>query len=103
MVARNGFSLVEVIVALTLLCIVAVAVAASVVGGAQIFRKAELQEKALRTGESLLDSLLALPANGAGTLTLPEARLRWSAADSAGATTVFIEMNGRNIQLVGQR
>ena len=103
MVARDGFSLTEVVVALALLSIVAIGVAGSGVAAAQMFRSAELQERALRAGESVLDSLLSLPSNGAGERHIPQAVITWTAADSAGAPIVMVAANGRIVTLSGQR
>lgn len=103
MVARAGFSLAEIVVALALLSIVAIGVAGSGVAAAQIFRSAELHERALRAGESILDSLLSLPIHGAGTRNVQQARITWLAADTTGATTLTITVNARTTVLAGQR
>jgi prepilin-type N-terminal cleavage/methylation domain-containing protein len=102
-VARSGFSLTETVVALALLSIIAIGVAGSGVAAAQMFRSAELHERALREGESILDSLLTLPSNGAGTRNVQHATVTWLAADSGGATAVSVMVNNRTVVLAGQR
>ena len=103
MVTRTGFSLTEVVVALALLSIIAIGVAGSGVAAAQMFRSAELQERALRAGEDVLDSLLMLPTNGAGTRNIPQAEISWTPADSSGAITVMVTVQRRTVLLTGQR
>lgn len=103
MVARAGFSLAEVVVSILLLSIVAVGVAAGGVAAAQMFTRAEVQERVLREAEAILDSLLVLPANGAGTRTLHQSRVTWNAADSTGSITVVVQMPARSVQLTGAR
>jgi prepilin-type N-terminal cleavage/methylation domain-containing protein len=101
---RAGFTLAEVIVAMTLLAIGALGVAATALVAVQSFARAEMQQSVLREADAVLDSLLALPGNAAGSRTVHVARLSWNAADSAGAIILTIATPHRGaIQLKGQR
>lgn len=101
--ARAGFTLAEVVVAMTLLCVAGLGVAATGLVAIQTFTRAELQEQALRQGEIVLDSLLALPTNTAGARFLPQAQLTWNAADSATTLIVTILYGRETIELIGER
>jgi prepilin-type N-terminal cleavage/methylation domain-containing protein len=103
MVNRNGFSLAEVVVALLLLSVVAVGVAGAGVAAAQMFTRAEMHERLLREAQAILDSLVVLPANGAGTRVVNESQLVWTAADSTRPITLFVHLPGRSIQFTAQR
>lgn len=82
MTARAGFSLAEVIVAMTLLAIGTLAIAATALLSAQAFTQAEMREAALSDAERLLDSLAEQSANGGGFRVMSAASIWWSAADS---------------------
>lgn len=103
MVARNGFTLAEVIVALLLLSVVAVGVAGAGVAAAQMFTRAEMHERMLREAETILDSLAVLPANAAGTRVVHDAQLVWTAADSTRPITLFVHLPHRSIQFTARR
>jgi prepilin-type N-terminal cleavage/methylation domain-containing protein len=101
---RAGFSLAEVIVAMTLLSIGTLAVAATGFVAAQAFTRAEMQEQVLRGAEQILDSLAALPGNAAGARDIHGAHLAWTAADSASAITMLVNLPDRpSFQLSAQR
>jgi prepilin-type N-terminal cleavage/methylation domain-containing protein len=93
--ARPGFSLAEVIVAMTLLSIGTLAVAATGFVAAEAFTRAELQERVLREAETILDSLVALPHSGAGGRAMHGASLTWTASDSTGAVTMGVMLRDR--------
>ena len=99
--ARAGFTLTEVIVALNLLAVAALGVAATALVAAQSFSQAELEERALREAEHVLDSLVALPVNVAGARSVGPARISWLPADTSGAVSVRILFRGRTTTLVG--
>ena len=102
--ARPGFSLTEVIVSMTLLSIAALGVAATALVAVQSFTRAEIQQNVLREAEAVLDSLLALPQNAAGTRDMFTSRIQWNAADSAAVITVTVTTPHRGaIKLHGQR
>lgn len=77
--ARTGFTLAEVIVAMTLLSVLMLSVAATGIMAAAMLTRAELREQALREADAVLDSLLAAPPGGAGARTLRAAELSWTA------------------------
>jgi prepilin-type N-terminal cleavage/methylation domain-containing protein len=92
---RAGFSLAEVIVAMTLLSIGTLAVAATGFVAAEAFTRAEMQERVLRDAEAILDSLIALPQSGAGARSLHGASLVWTAGDSTGSVTLRVTLPDR--------
>ena len=92
---RRGFSLVEVIVAMTLLSIASLAVAASSIVSVQTFTRAELQEHALREAEAIVDSLLATRVVIPNRRTTPHLTLSWTASDSTGVVIVTAEVSGK--------
>lgn len=101
---RSGFSLAEVIVAMTLLSIGTLAVAATGFVAAQAFTQAELQERVSREAEAILDSLVASPQSGAGARTMNGASLVWTAADSGGVVTMRVTLPARSpFELTAQR
>jgi Tfp pilus assembly protein PilV len=102
--ARPAFSLVEVVVAMTLLAVGALGIAATALIAVQSFTRAEMQQNVLREADAILDSLLALSANTAGGRPVHTSMLLWTAADSAGAVTLTVRTPHRGvIQLTGQR
>lgn len=79
MVARPAFSLVEVIVAMTLLSVGLLSVAAGGRLAASMLRGSELQEETLHRASSLLDSLVANEIEGSGTLGSDRYYIEWQA------------------------
>jgi len=103
-IARPGFTLAEVIVAMAILAIAALGVAATALVAVQSFTRAEMQQSVVREAEAVLDSLLALPSNAAGAKSVHVGRLSWNASDSVGAITLTVTTPNRGaIQLRGQR
>ena len=101
---RSGFTLAEVVVAMTLLSVAALGVAATALLAVQSFTRAEMRQHVLREAEAVLDSLLALPQNGTGSKSVHTTLLGWNAADSVGAITVTVRTPHRGLlQLTGQR
>lgn len=101
---RGGFSLAEVIVAMTLLSIGTLGVAATGLVAAHAFTRAEMRERTLHHAESILDSLAALRASSSGTRTLYGAEVSWSAADSISPIVLRITWRDREpIELVAER
>ena len=103
MVTRAGFTITEVVVAMTLLAVAALGVAATALVAVQSFSQAELQERAIREAEHVLDSLLVQPVNSAGTRQIGPARISWPASDTSATVTVRIALKGRTITLAGAR
>jgi prepilin-type N-terminal cleavage/methylation domain-containing protein len=102
--ARLGFSLAEVIVAMTLMSIAALGIAATALVAVQSFTRAEMQQIVLREAEAVLDSLLILPHNAGGSRAVHTSLILWTAADSVGAITLTVRTPHRGpIQLSGQR
>ncbi len=99
---KQGFSLVEVIVAMVLLSIALLAVAGSGMLAAEMLRRAEAADDMTETAMTLLDSLVMSERAGSGVVKRPDYLLEWSAADS----TVVVAVRGRDgsvFQLRGLR
>lgn len=103
MVTRSGFSLAEVVVALLLLSVVAIGVAGAGVAAAQMFTRAELHERLLREAEAVLDSLVLMPANGAGSRMVRDVEINWTAADTTQSIILLVHLPGRVIQFTAAR
>jgi prepilin-type N-terminal cleavage/methylation domain-containing protein len=98
MVARRGFSLVEVTVAMLLLSLGLLGVAATGLMSARMLREAEAREAmAERTG-SVLDSLVSHRVSGTGSVDDARFRTQWSA--SAGSVEVqTVMLDGSRFEL----
>jgi type II secretory pathway pseudopilin PulG len=96
MVKRGGFTLVEVIVAISLLTLAVLTFAASVTVAAAMLRSAGREEAAARLAASLLDSLLLEPAPGSGSVRNGDLTAEWSGAAGGHVTlSVSYEEAGR--------
>lgn len=95
---NRGFSLIEVIIALTLLGVGMLSVAASGVIAARLQSETELHEEMLRRATSLTDSLVANRVYGRGDHPADRYRLIWTAAEETVsvqavlADSVFFEL-----------
>jgi prepilin-type N-terminal cleavage/methylation domain-containing protein len=83
MVSRTGHSLVELLVALTVLGVGLGSVSAASVFAMRSTNDALLRERTVVLAAATLDSLTALPAPGGGTLHVSGIRMEWSVAASA--------------------
>jgi prepilin-type N-terminal cleavage/methylation domain-containing protein len=81
--ARPAFSLVEVIVAITLIGVAVASVTASSAFASRALRAAEDREAVVRLGASLLDSLTAMNGPVAGTRSYDQFDAQWE-ADAGG-------------------
>jgi len=88
MVNRPGFTLVEVIVALTLLSVGVLGLAASAGFAAAMLASAQRLEAATRLGSVLADSLVHAPDVSAGELSRGPMRAEWS--ESAGLISLTV-------------
>ena len=86
MVTRGGFTLVEVVVATTLLAVGVLTLAASGGLAAGLIRTAQREEAATRLAGTLLDSLALASQPGSGSVT-------------SGALQAHWEIDGRTIEL----
>jgi len=84
MVKRSGFTLVEVLVAATLLAVGVLSLAASGTLAASLIGTAQRDEEAARLAGTLLDSLVLVPEPGHGTSYIGNMVAQWSGA--AGGT-----------------
>jgi prepilin-type N-terminal cleavage/methylation domain-containing protein len=100
----RGFSLTEVIVAMTLLSVGSVTIAATALVSVQSFTRAEQQQRALAEAESILDSLITHGAAASGSRSRAYASFTWTAADSANLVSVNVHLrSGARFQLMGSR
>lgn len=93
--APAGFTLVEVIVALTLLSVGVLAVAASGVAAARLITSAHRSEFVNSTALTLVDSLGAGGAIGSGRLETADVHLMWSSTLSPDSMLLSIVVRGR--------
>jgi prepilin-type N-terminal cleavage/methylation domain-containing protein len=97
MVTRPGFSIIEVIVALTLLSIGLLGIAAGGLLSARILQQAELRNYALERASSIADSLVANRIQGSGTIHARHLELRWVA--TAASAEVRVDIAGEPFRL----
>ena len=102
MVVRRGFSLIEVIVAMTLLSIALLAIAASGLFAARMLQEGRVRERAVVNAMTLADSLVVARAQGTGVKNAGLYRLEWSAADSTASVVVQLA-NGASFALRSAR
>lgn len=89
MVSR-GFSLIEVIIALTLLGVGMLSVAASGMIAGRLQRETELREELLLRVTSLTDSLVAFRIYGQGDYRTDRYQLSWTAQEDIVSVTALL-------------
>ena len=90
MVKRAGFTIVEVIVALTLLSIGLLAVASSAGSAALLLRRSELQEEAAFVAAQVLDSLAVTADPASGVQTRGAFQLEWTVTRELRTLTISL-------------
>lgn len=83
MVARRGFSLVEVTVAMLLLSLGLLGVAATGLLAARTLREAEAREAMVERAGSVLDSLVSHRVSGTGRVDDARFRIEWIASSAS--------------------
>ena len=91
MVAREGFSLVEIIVALTLLSVAMLGIAGSGLLATRLLAQAELHRTATTRAVSILDSLVMNDIVGSGRVRVAAYDIEWSAATDNAVVRVSKE------------
>lgn len=86
---KRGFSLVEVVVALTLLSAGLLAVASTAFMATRLQIKAQQQERATQLASSLADSLIAFRVTGSGASNVQGIDLAWTATQLEVAVTAL--------------
>ena len=99
---KAGFSLVEVIVAMTLLSIGLLGISAAGLLSARLLNDAQLREAAINRATSVLDSLIINDLHGGDVVQLAPYRIDWQASDSALTVRVLLP-DGSRLQLDGAR
>jgi|GEM_PF-547017 len=87
---QPGLSLVEAIVALTLLSVGLLGILGSQLMAARLLREAEARAGAIDLAGTILDSLLAVPAPTGGERREAGYTARWSVAPAAGSSRIEI-------------
>jgi prepilin-type N-terminal cleavage/methylation domain-containing protein len=93
MVKANGFSLAEVIVALTMLSVAVLSVSSAAAAGARWLREAEAETGAALFGSALLDSIAADARPGVGQDSSTRYQANWTVTDSAGSLIVKLAVS----------
>ena len=88
--SRDGFSLVETVVAATLLSIAVLSVATGGAAALRAIATAEREHGALIAARSVIDSLARHPAAGTGTIPRPPFTIDWTATDTASLTRIDV-------------
>ncbi|HEX6135802.1 MAG TPA: prepilin-type N-terminal cleavage/methylation domain-containing protein [Longimicrobiales bacterium] len=88
MIGRAGFSLVELIVALTILAVTLLGLAGAAAVAHRSFLAAAAVERGTDAAALVLDSLLREPAPVSGTRSDPRAVLRWTIRDDSVGTHI---------------
>ena len=97
MVARPGFGLIEVVVALTLLSVGLLGIAATATLGARMMREGQADEAAAVEALQVLDSLTQLRQPAAGQRQAGRISLTWTVTtDSAGLSTIDLTVRYPN-------
>lgn len=89
MVRRAGFTLVEVLVATTLLSVAILTLCATGALACGLIRTAQKEEAAARIAGTLLDSLMHAASPGSGTLAEGGVVVAWK-AEASGAITLSV-------------
>lgn len=92
MVSRAGFSLTELIAAFALLAVAVYSLGASSAASSAWLRHAEAESGAVLLAGTLLDSLAAQPAAGAGSFDHGRYHAEWSAIDTAGLVRLRVDI-----------
>jgi prepilin-type N-terminal cleavage/methylation domain-containing protein len=103
MVIRSGFSLIEVVVALTLLSVGLLAVAGSAGSAAALFRQGEQQEEAAFAALQLLDSLALAPNPTAAQTKRGAFQLEWTVMRSGRALDLMVSVTVPGSRAAPQR
>ena len=99
---KAGFSLVEVIVAMTLLSIGLLGISAAGLLSARLLADAQLRETAINRAVGVLDSLIINDLHGGDVVQIAPYRIDWQASDSAITVRVLLP-DGSRFQLDGAR
>jgi prepilin-type N-terminal cleavage/methylation domain-containing protein len=90
--APPGFSLVELIVALTLLAVVMIALAGSALVAQRSFVEAGATERAVSAAAAVLDSLLRVPAPESAARRIDGIVLEWDVATAGDALVLDLRV-----------
>lgn len=96
-IARAGFTLLEVVVALLVLEVAVVGLVGSLVLAASLLTRAEGLETAVATAEGVLDSLTRAQAAGSDSVAYTGGGLWWSIDDSGRVTLRAMQATGDTV------
>jgi prepilin-type N-terminal cleavage/methylation domain-containing protein len=86
MVMRRGFSLIEVLIAMTLLSVALLGVAGSAAMASQVLRQAQMRERSTLEALQIIDSLTREPQPVPGQRLIGNLTLRWVVTRSSNGT-----------------
>ena len=87
MIARPGFGLIELIVALTILAVGVLGLTAAAVTAHRAFLTADALQRAGTAAAIVIDSLMREPRPGSGARSIEGARVQWSSVSVAADLT----------------
>jgi prepilin-type N-terminal cleavage/methylation domain-containing protein len=103
-VNRAGFSLAELIVAMTILSLGVLVLAAAATHAQRSFTDAEALDRAARVAATVLDSLVRVPDPQPGSLELDRVAIHWTMSPGSGVTTIRADVEvagaGRSHRIV---
>lgn len=88
----DGFSLIELIVALTVFAVGILGLAGAATLAQRSFASADAVERASRTAAAVLDSLVREPDVSAGERAVPGSVTRWTVADDSTTRVITAEV-----------
>ena len=89
MVTRRGFSLIEVLIAMTLLGIALLGVAGSAAMASQVMRQAQMRERSTLQALQIIDSLTRVPKPAPGQRTIGNLTVRWDITPTSGGAVAI--------------
>jgi prepilin-type N-terminal cleavage/methylation domain-containing protein len=105
--ARGGFSLVELVVALTLLSIAMVALAGTAALAQRTFAEAEIMERSVNAASVVLDSLAHAPAPVGGQRIVDDVAVEWTVTPAGPALRIDLsaahQRSGASLDFVAMR
>jgi len=97
MVKRSGFSLIEVLVAMTLLSVALLGVAGSALYAAQLLRQAQARERSTFEAMQVMDSLAGVRTPSSGQRSVDNIELQWVVSTmSVGPASIDLTVSYRD-------
>jgi hypothetical protein len=90
---RAGLSLIEAIAALLILSVGVVSLAGAAGVAARLLRDAALEQGAVHTAATVIDSLADAPAAATGSIVRGPYTIEWNAVDTAGSILIDLDVS----------